>query len=66
MSEFEGRGLAAETAGEELRAGRIVIFDDPQDLESLGDELTAKEGSIFIYKETLEADFCLLFLWVVV
>jgi hypothetical protein len=66
MSEFEGGRLAAETAGEELRAGRIVIFYDAQDLESLGDELTAEEGSIFLYKETLKAGFGLLFLWLVV
>ena len=66
MSEFEGGGLATETAGEELRAGRIVILYDAQDFESLGDELTAEEGSIFLYKETLKAGFCLLFMWVVV
>jgi hypothetical protein len=66
ISEFEAGRLAAETPGEELRAGLIVIFYDAQDLESLGDELTAEKGTIFLYKETLEANFGLLFLWVVV
>ena len=66
MSEFEGGGLAAETAGEELRAGLIVILYDAQDLESLGDELTTEEGTIFLNKKTLKAGFGLLFLWVIV
>jgi len=66
MSEFEGGGLAAETAGEELRAGLIVIFYDAQDFESLGDELATEEGTIFLYKETLKAGFGLLFLRVIV